>query len=305
MEDAVEVGRPFCEEHGVLSLGRYLTAMRSWIELERGAWDEAAETALLTLSEQCLMSCTQARIVLGLLRARRGDPDPWIPLAEAEAVAAKTGQLWWLWQVAAAKAEAASLAGKPELIGDATDRAFGLAVRHGSPWPIAELGWWRKQAGIEESIPDVAAGPHLHQLRGEWVKAAAAWEAAGCPYERAVALGETEDEESQREALDELTRLGARPAAQIVAGRLREQGVRVPRGPRQTTQDNPAGLTGRQLEVLALLTDGLSNAEIAERLVVSQKTVDHHVSAILRKLAVRSRAQAAAKAARLGIFANR
>ena len=57
--------------------------------------------------------------------------------------------------------------------------------------------------------------------------------------------------------------------------------------------------------MLALLADGLSNAEIADRLVVSQKTVDHHVSAILKKLAVRSRAQAAAEAARLGIFVQR
>ncbi len=305
MEDAVAVGRPFCEENGVLALGRYLTAMRSWIELERGAWDEATETALLTLSEQCLMSCTQARIVLGLLRARRGDPDPWTPLAEAEAVATKTGQLWWLWQVAAAKAEAAWLEGKPELIGDATEQAFELATRHGSPWPIAELGWWRKRAGIEEPIPDVAAGPYFHQLRGEWSEAAAAWEAAGCPYERAVALGENDEEPSQREALDELARLGARPAAQTVARKLREQGARVPRGPRPATQENPGGLTGRQLEVLALLADGSSNAEIADRLVVSQKTVDHHVSAILKKLAVRSRAQAAAEAARLGIFVER
>ena len=102
-----------------------------------------------------------------------------------------------------------------------------------------------------------------------------------------------------------MTRLGARPAAQMVARKLRERGARVPRGPRQATQENPAGLTGRQLEVLALLADGLSNAEIADRLVVSQKTVDHHVSAILKKLAVRSRAQAAAEAARLGIFVER
>jgi DNA-binding NarL/FixJ family response regulator len=57
--------------------------------------------------------------------------------------------------------------------------------------------------------------------------------------------------------------------------------------------------------VLALLAEGLRNAEIAERLVVSQKTVDHHVSAILRKLAVRTRGAAGAEAARLGLLAPR
>ena len=305
MEEVLELGRPFCEEHEVWSLGRFLLAMRSWIQLERGAWDESAETVQLVLSEQCLLSCTQARIVLGLLRARRGDPDPWTPLAEAETVALKTGQLWWLSQIAAAKAEAAWLEGKPELIGPATERAFELARGVASPWPVAELAWWRRRAGIEDPIPEEAGGPFLHQLRGAWDEAVAAWEAAGCAYERAVALSESDDEALQQEALDVLTRLGARPAAQMVARKLRERGARVPRGPRQATQENPGGLTGRQLEVLALLADGLSNAEIADRLVVSQKTVDHHVSAILKKLAVRSRAQAAAEAARLGIFVER
>ncbi|MGZ4312712.1 MAG: response regulator transcription factor, partial [Solirubrobacteraceae bacterium] len=92
----------------------------------------------------------------------------------------------------------------------------------------------------------------------------------------------------------------ARPAAAIVARALRERGARgVPRGPRPRTRANPAGLTGRELEVLDLLAEGLRNAEIAQRLVVSDKTAEHHVSAVLRKLGVRSRAEAAAAAARL------
>jgi hypothetical protein len=103
MERVALTGRAYCEEHGVLGLGRYLLAMRSWIELERGDWDEAATTVSLVLSEQCTLSSAQARIVLGLLRARRGDPDPWTPLDGAEAVARQTGQLWWLWQVATAR----------------------------------------------------------------------------------------------------------------------------------------------------------------------------------------------------------
>ena len=99
-----------------------------------------------------------------------------------------------------------------------------------------------------------------------------------------------------------LQRLGAAPAAAIVGRRLRERGVRgLPRGPRASTRDNPAGLTAREVEVLGLVGEGLRNADIAARLFLSEKTVGHHVSAILRKLDVRSRGEASAEARRRGL----
>jgi DNA-binding CsgD family transcriptional regulator len=96
--------------------------------------------------------------------------------------------------------------------------------------------------------------------------------------------------------------LGGRPAAAILARRLREHGERLTTGPRPQTRNNPAGLTARELEVLLLLAEGLRNAEIAARLIVSRKTVDHHVSAILRKLDVKTRGQAATEAIRRGLL---
>ena len=139
-------------------------------------------------------------------------------------------------------------------------------------------------------------------MAGKWQEAADAWTALESPYEAALARSDG-DEEAQRRGLDELTELGARAASTVVARRLREQGAHgVPRGPRATTLANPAGLTSRESEVLALVAEGLRNAEIAERLVVSRKTVDHHVSAILRKLDVRTRGEAVATAAGRGLL---
>jgi DNA-binding NarL/FixJ family response regulator len=113
---------------------------------------------------------------------------------------------------------------------------------------------------------------------------------------------DSEDQFAVRQSMDELLTLGGRAASAIVARRLRERGVRgVPTGPRPRTRENPAGLTARELEVVTLLADGLRNALIAQRLVVSEKTVDHQVSAVLRKLDVRSRGEATAKALQLGI----
>ena len=105
-----------------------------------------------------------------------------------------------------------------------------------------------------------------------------------------------------RAAHEELQRLGAAAAVKIAAARLRELGERrIPRGPHQATRENPANLTAREVEVLGLVAQGLRNTDIAARLFISEKTVDHHVSAILRKLGVANRARAAQEAARLGI----
>jgi DNA-binding NarL/FixJ family response regulator len=105
-----------------------------------------------------------------------------------------------------------------------------------------------------------------------------------------------------REALSVFESLEATAAVNRCREHLRSAGVRgVARGPRAATSANPAGLTARELQILPLLADGLTNAEIARRLVRSEKTVDHHISAILRKLDVHSRAEAAAAASRLGL----
>jgi DNA-binding CsgD family transcriptional regulator len=165
-------------------------------------------------------------------------------------------------------------------------------------WLAGELAVWRRRVGLGGEVPAEVGEPYVLQLAGDWAGAAERWRRLGCPYEAALALADAEEEAPLRQALEELQRLGARPAADVVARRLRELGVRrLPRRPRRATAANPAGLTARQLEVLGLLAADLRNAEIAARLHIAEKTVDHHVSAILAKLGVRSRREAARVAA--------
>ncbi len=302
----LEDGLEFCEQRGLDTWRLYLLACRASIELARGEWDAAADSAELVLRNP--RSARVARVwaltTRGLIRARRGDPDASESLAEAHEHAWPARELMQISPETAARAELAWLAGANATVKRITEPALALGIERGIAWVVGELAYWRWQAGVDEQLPTaLLAEPYRLSMTGDWAAAAQLWREIGCPYEAALALGGADEEPALRQALEELRGLGARPATAIVARRLRALGVRgVPRGPRPSTQENPAGLTTRELEVLALVAEGLRNAEIAERLIVTRKTVDHHVSAILRKLDAPTRGQAAAAALRLGLL---
>jgi DNA-binding CsgD family transcriptional regulator len=160
-----------------------------------------------------------------------------------------------------------------------------------------ELAAWLWRVDALDDAPSDIPEAYALEISGDWPGAAQSWKDLGCPYEEALVLGWHGGETEQRDALAILDRMGAAPAAQALRRQMRERGVRaVPRGSRTSTRLNPLGLTRREAEILALLSEGLRNAAIARRLFVSTKTVDHHVSAILAKLGVQSRAEAVAMA---------
>jgi DNA-binding CsgD family transcriptional regulator/tetratricopeptide (TPR) repeat protein len=307
VERNAEEGLAFTVEHGLEIYRLYLIAFRAMAELGQGRWPEAEVSAGLVLHEPCVSTLprTYALTVIGLLRARRGSADVWPPLDEALALAEPTSELVRIAPVAAARAEAAWLEGRSDAVGEATGAALELALARRSSWWVGELACWRGRAGLLDDPPESAAEPYAAELAGDWKVAAALWTSLGCPYDAALALAGADDEVALRRSLGELQVLGASRAGSIVSRRLRARGARgLPRGPRPATRENPANLTPREVEVLGLVADGLRSAEIAERLFLSRKTVDNHVSAILRKLGARSRAEASAEAVRLGLAAQ-
>ena len=299
----LDPGFEFCRDRELGNFRQGMAAERSRRFLDRGEWIAATDSAELVLStaRTAGMAPCVALTVLGEVRARRGDPDVWPPLDRAAEMAEGTGELRRLGPLAAARAEAAWLAGDPERAVAETRGAFELAVDRRHSWFVGHLAYWRWKCGHDGEPPGWVAEPYALHIAGDARGAATRWRRLGCPYETALALSEADEELALREALEICSRLGAAPLATVVSRRLRDLGVSVPRGPRPSTRENPAGLTAREVEVLALLAQGRRNAEIADTLVLSRRTVDHHVSAILRKLGARTRGEAVAEAARLGV----
>jgi DNA-binding CsgD family transcriptional regulator/tetratricopeptide (TPR) repeat protein len=300
----LRAGLAYCDERDLDSWGLYMAAWLARSLAEQGRYAEAEECAARVLSRPHLSPVTRmaAAVVAGVLAIRRGEDDGG-QLAGALTLAAPTGETQRLVPVACARAEAAWLAGRPDDIVTAVDAAWPAAIARPNRWALGELSWWLAVAGVRRPTPLPVARPFQLLLDGAWQAAAAAWRELGCPLWTAQALASSPDLADAREALELVDRIGA-PAVRTAILRGRHTaGIPVPRGPQSARRANPAGLTARELEVLRLLAEGLSNAELAQRLFLSEKTVGHHVSSVLHKLGEPTRSRAVAAALRRRIVA--
>ncbi|MCW6003351.1 AAA family ATPase [Micromonospora sp. CPCC 205371] len=286
---------------------QHVLGHRARVRLDQGDWMGAEQDAREALDEPVRGGArvVDALVPLGLLQARRGDPAAAAAtLQEATERGFATVELQWTAPVAAARAEYAWLYGDDDRIAEEATRMYERAVELAHPWFTGELALWMWLAGALSETPAVIAEPYRLLLSGDWRGSADAWRERGCPYQVALALAHGDRDEALSEALELLDGLGARQTALRVRRDLRRRGHRrVPRGPIRATAANPAGLTSRQIDVLGLLAEGLTDAAIAAHLSLSTKTVGHHVSALLAKLGVASRPEAAAAARRLGLAA--
>jgi DNA-binding CsgD family transcriptional regulator len=302
-------GIHYCADRDLDSCKLYMLAWRARLRAETGLWQSACDDAETVIATPRVSPVTKipALAAIGLVRVRRGDAGAGHPLDGAIILARRTRESQRLVPVLLARAELAWFTGRHADVEDAA--AEGLTAL-GPDRPALDrerlLYWlWKVGALRPEDVDLAGEGPYARLMRGDWRAAADCWQDLGCPYERGQALLEG-DLTAVREALDIFHTLGAAPAADWARQRLRQMGqARVPRGRRPSTRAHPAGLTAREAEILAMLALGLRNPQIADRLFVSPKTVEHHVSSILAKLDVASRGDAVTHARQQGWLTDR
>lgn len=293
LDKGIAMGAAQDEDYAVA----YNTAWKARIKCEQGEWDEAvalAEEVANYDPSVARISPVTALGALGRVRVRRGDPEAEKSLRESIDLGA-SGALQHIWAPLCSLAELYWLQNQPEKAVEVLQTPLQRVLTTDTIWGRGEISYWMWRVGGLDQVPDRLAPPYEMMINGNWRGAAAEWNRIGCPYEEALALSEG-DIDAKFGALEIFDSLGAKPAGQWLRSRLRDQGIEsIPRGPRHSTKQNPAGLTARQAEVNDLIGRGLSNAEIAERLFISQKTVEHHVSAILAKLGAATRSEAIAR----------
>jgi DNA-binding CsgD family transcriptional regulator len=296
-----------------LTIERELPICRVWqlgsrgrLRLLAGDWVQAAADADDVLSgPSAPLALTWPHLVRGLVELRRaGEPSD--DLDAAWNLAQCYGEPMRLLPAAAALVEQTWLTGRDDARLDACHRLLDAPAKPGLEWSRGELAAWLQRLDPSVDVSHVigcVAEPYRLELSGQPAAAAARWADLAEPYEQALALAATGDADDARTAVDVLDRLGADAVAAKIRLDLRARGLTtVPARRRSSTRSNPAGLTSREVEVLRLLDEGLTNAELAQRLYISQKTVDHHVSAILSKLQVANRRVATRAARELGLL---
>ena len=297
-------GVAYCDDHDITSYSIDLRSERTSVLERTGRWDEAVAVCHELLRQggpsPGIRLCTLDR--LGTILVRRGEPGAWECLDEAIGYADGAGDLQSIVALRLARAEAFWLEGKlaearreAELADDVADNC--------DRWERGAVAVWLRRTGSARPPRGELAAPYQLQLDGDRSGAARLWAELGCPYEAALALLDATDEASLRKALWTFIDLGASATVRLTRQKMRRLAIRsIPVGPRTATRKHPLGLTRREREVLELICARLTNAEIAQKLFISVKTVDHHVSAVLAKLDTPTRRAAAARAAKLGLI---
>ena len=301
-ERAFLEGIAYCDEYDISTFATCLRGGRTCALEQTGRWQEAEVLcAELLRSLASPINRINPLLSLGTVRARRGHGGAFELLDEALLAADGTGEPQWIVPARLARAEALWLQGDLGSAAYEAELAGNVSARCDA-WQRGAIDGWLRRTGSVQRVQGELAAPCQHERDGDARRAARAWTELGCEYAAALALLDASDEPALREALDIFLGLGALAAAAVARRKMRQLGIRsLPAGPRAATRGHPLKLTRREHEVLDLIRAGYTNTEIAGKLFLSRRTVDHHVSAVLGKLDAPNRSAAAEQAARLGL----
>lgn len=303
-KEVLDAGIQYCEEKGLDSWTTYQLSSKARLYLESGNWNEAFRIAdnLLKNEDQSPVVRIGALVVAATIKMRKGDEEVLSLLMEAKAKAFQTQELQRIIPALVALLEYEWIKGEQFIEKEALDTTISMVEQMGNIYENSEFAFWlmkaRKQA---VSLREYYEGYQSSNQKSA-TKNAALWEKSGCAYQQALALFDG-NEDDKREAIALIQKLGAQTVYEKLKSQMRSSGIKsIPRGIRKSTQSNPALLTGRELDVLQLLNEGMQNKEIAARLFISAKTVDHHISSLLYKLEAKSRVKAVQEAIKMGIL---
>lgn len=292
----IDRGLQICDERELNYWRRFLTTAKAKWLLDQGDLMAAGAVsrAHLDQSDAPIMGRIIDLTVAARAAMRAGNQEERALLDEAMRLTQVNPEMEPLVPVRPARAEAAWIAGDWKALEEECRSALDDPHLRADPWVAGELFLWTKVLGASNYDVGKVAEPYRVSIAGDESTAAELWLQLGCPHEAALSLVASRDPAALQQAFSIADRSGARGTAAAVARMLRELGAaRIPRGARPSTRRNPGGLTRREAEVLELLAEGIPNSIIAKRLFLSPKTVEHHVSSILRKLDVSSRSEAA------------
>lgn len=302
-EELIDEAERYSREHGLDNMVFHCNVQRANILIQQGRTAEAE-----TLVDQSLEQATDpgsirasAEAALARIWARRGDPEASELVDRCWTEAVATGEIQKIGVAGITRLEYLWLQGDDDSLRPFAQHLVGLGQRHDHHRLRADALRMLQRLGEPVEPFDGCPAPLAAALAGDHRLAAERWAEAGQPYEQALELVESSDASLAFEGLRLLDRAGATRAADLVRQRLRSRGLQgVPRGPRRSSDGAVPILTDRQLDVLRLVADGLTNQQIADELFVARRTVDNHVSAILSRLGVEGRHEAVDEAVAQG-----
>jgi DNA-binding CsgD family transcriptional regulator/tetratricopeptide (TPR) repeat protein len=281
----LDEGITYCTDRDLDSWTSYLLALRSRLHLDRGEEAKArADAAEVMRGGASAVGLLEPLLVVALLDVRTGAGPGDDELARAVELSEAMNEAQRVGPTASARSEAAWIAGDGAASARIATEAWPHVVDVDCPWHRGQVATWLP-GDVDAGGP--LAPPYELERTGRWADAAAYWASVSSPFEQGLALARSGEVDLVTEAVGVFDRLGTTAAGTRARALLQALGARVPRATR--ARSHPYGLTPREQEVLELVVRGLGDGAIAETLVISRRTAEHHVAAILAKVGVGSR----------------